>query len=405
MCGIRNIICSITLLCLLPSTVSSRQTEHEQEPKLEYYGEIGCAHCDLFAEKILPAAEQAVGIEAVAEYFDILSEEGYERCESRLGEMGYSFSIFPVLVIGNNVYQGNSSVEEGLPVELEYFATHGTYLSRTAACPSEPPASSDPSDSSKFPIAGDSSGPAGPRLKPAVLPVLLAGIIDGVNPCAFATMLFFLSWIFLKGGTRRRMLLAGSGFIAGIFLAYLAIGFGLFSLLRTAGKLALTRQVMRYLFSLMAMVFALLSLYDAVLFRRRGQGAPVLLKLPPVLSKHIHGAVRRSSYAGEGIELMLVPTLAVTGALVALLELACTGQIYFPTIAYMVQSGQGQNQVLWLLLYNFAFILPLTALFTAVLSGVAQQQIREWFSRNLAAGKIAAALLFALLAVIIWVSG
>lgn len=380
---------TIALLCFFTSTVTA------QEAKLEYYGEIGCAHCDLFEEKILPAAEKTAGIEVVAEYFDILSKEGFERCENRLGEMGYSFSIFPVLVIGNNVYQGNSAIETGLLPELEQFTLHGTYLPRLET---GSPNSSALSESPDTPIAGNSP-------ERAVLPVLLAGLIDGVNPCAFATMLFFLSWIFLKGGTRRRILLAGLGFIAGIFLAYLAIGFGLLSVLRVAGKLVLLRQIMKYFFILMSLVFALLSLYDAAMFRRKGSAAPILLQLPPTLKKHIHGVVRRSSFTGEGFEFMLVPALALTGALVAMLELACTGQIYFPTIVYMVQSSQGHGPLLWLLFYNFAFILPLGVLFAAVLMGVAQQQIREWFSRNLAVGKIATALLFALLAVVIWVSG
>lgn len=44
--------------------------------------------------------------------------------------MGQHFDIFPVLIIGNNAYQGNNAVESGLLRELSFFAKHGDYLKR-----------------------------------------------------------------------------------------------------------------------------------------------------------------------------------------------------------------------------------------------------------------------------------
>ena len=87
---------------------------------MDYYG----SHCDQFAEKVLPEAKEAAGIKAEANYYDILSTDGYKRCEEELAQMGYTFSVFPVLVIGNNVYQGNSAIDENLPEELMFFAEH-----------------------------------------------------------------------------------------------------------------------------------------------------------------------------------------------------------------------------------------------------------------------------------------
>ncbi|MCF7954121.1 MAG: hypothetical protein K9K78_08600 [Spirochaetales bacterium] len=371
-----------------------------EKVELEYFGEMGCAHCDLFQEKILPAAEEKADISAEAAYYDILSESGYKLCEEKLEEMGLSFSIFPVLFIGNNAYQGNSAVEDGLSAELNYFAEHGEYRPRRAAA-------GESRDAGESRTAGESRAAAESRedMRLAFIPIFLAGLTDGVNPCAFATMLFFLSWIALKDGSRRRMLLAGSGFIIGVFLAYLAIGFGLFSFFRTAGSLGIIRQIMRYLFSSLALLFALLSFRDAVIIRKTGEAKSMLLQLPSGLKKRIHSVIRRSEGAGKHHSILILPMLMVTGGLVAFLELACTGQIYFPTIAFMVQSGEGHRPIFWLLLYNGAFILPLLMLYGLVLAGVSQQKISSWFRRNLAAGKFAAALLFALLAAVIWISG
>jgi cytochrome c biogenesis protein CcdA len=369
-------------LLLLPLLLIFTAAGFAGEIRLEYYGEIGCSHCDLFQEKVLPEAEKAAGIEASAEYHDILSESGFELCEQQLAEMGVTFSIFPVLIIGNNAYQGNSAVESGLLEELRYYAEHGQYM---------PPL--------------ERVSAAGAGLSLAFLPVFLAGLVDGVNPCAFATMLFFISWIALRGGSRKRMLLAGSGFIAGIFFAYLLIGFGLFSFFRAAGDMLVIRQLMRWLFFLLALAFALLSLRDALVFRKTGKPASIILQLPPGLKKRIHSIIRHSEGSGTRHGLFLFPALLLTGIAVAFLELACTGQIYFPAIAYMVQSGEGHRPLFWLLLYNGAFILPLLLLFVLAIAGVSQQRIGGWFRRNLAAGKFAASLLFLLLAAVIWFSG
>lgn len=375
----------LLLILLFPALLSP--AVFAGEPRLEYYGEIGCSHCDLFKEKILPSAEKEAGITVAAEYYDILSEEGFERCEERLAEMGYSFSVFPVLIIGNNAYQGNSAVEAGLAAELVFYAENGSWLPRSGNA------------------VGKTAEPLTRSINPAFLPVFLAGLADGVNPCAFATMLFFLSWITLKGGSGKRVIVSGSGFITGVFLAYLAIGFGLFSFFRAAESMAFFRAFMRGLFTAVSLLFALLSLRDAVVIKRTGKPGAMVLRLPEGLKKRIHSVIRRSEASGGRLTLLLFPALMVTGAAVALLELACTGQIYFPAIAFMVQSGGGTAPLLWLLLYNGAFILPLLLVFAAVLAGASQKKIGAWFSRNLAAGKTASALLFFLLAAVIWMSG
>ena len=211
------------LLVLFPGFDIYATPFSAKSPSIEYYGEIGCSHCDLFAEKILPEAEKKAGLKVEAVYYDILSRDGYSRCETELEKRGFIFRIFPVLIIGNNVYQGNSEVEDNLPAELGYYAEQGEYRSR---------------------VTTNQTPDAVPALRMDVVPVIFAGLIDGINPCAFATMLFFISWIAVKGGGRRRILLCGISFIVGVYLAYLAIGFGLLGFIRTASGLEVIRRVM-----------------------------------------------------------------------------------------------------------------------------------------------------------------
>src|SRR6266540_2824557 len=65
--------------------------------------------------------------------------------------------------------------------------------------------------------------------------VLAAGVIDGINPCAFTVLLLFITALTttLKVGEqnvkalRSRLLSMGSIYIAAVFLTYLLLGIGL----------------------------------------------------------------------------------------------------------------------------------------------------------------------------------
>ncbi|HPG86910.1 MAG TPA: hypothetical protein PLQ29_09445, partial [Spirochaetales bacterium] len=56
-----------------PSPESDAVTASALSPpaRLEYYGELGCSHCDTFMDRDLPAAEAASGVRVELEAFDI----------------------------------------------------------------------------------------------------------------------------------------------------------------------------------------------------------------------------------------------------------------------------------------------------------------------------------------------
>jgi cytochrome c biogenesis protein CcdA len=72
-----------------------------------------------------------------------------------------------------------------------------------------------------------------PQITPPT--VIVAGVIDGINPCAFTVLLLFITamLVTLQAGSqtvqevRMRMLGKGAIYIAAVFLTYLALGVGL----------------------------------------------------------------------------------------------------------------------------------------------------------------------------------
>jgi cytochrome c biogenesis protein CcdA len=375
--------------------------------KAEYYGEIGCSHCDTFAKKQLPAAEAASGVRVELELYDILSTQGFKRCEERLAGLGDSFRVFPVLILGENAYQGNSAIDANLLSELEYYAMHGKFLKRppqvpgTSADASAGMGSSADAGTGPGSVAGrkGSSSTVG-AMNWAVIPIFLAGLVDGVNPCAFTTLLFFMSYLGLRGGSRRRMAVAGLTFAAGVFLAYFMLGLGLVNSLRMGSQLAGLRLVLKLVVTGLTVWFCILSIRDVhhlLKGKSKGQSPDLALKLPETLRLRIDASIRKGMrskafYLG----------LFGTGVVVSILELACTGQVYFPAISFMVQTDASWLGIGSLVLYNMAFVTPLLVILIVILLGLRQEAIRQYFIRHLAFTKLALAAVFAVLAVSVW---
>ena len=63
------------------------------------------------------------------------------------------------------------------------------------------------------------------------LAILLAGLVDGLNPCAFATIVFFISYLTLSGRKGKEVIITGISFTLGVFLTYLLVGLGFYKVL------------------------------------------------------------------------------------------------------------------------------------------------------------------------------
>jgi thiol:disulfide interchange protein len=224
-----------------------------------------------------------------------------------------------------------------------------------------------------------------------------AGLVDGVNPCAFATLVFFISLLAAAKIQGRWLLLVGGVFCAASFATYFAIGFGLLRALHgLQGFPALRRAVNLGMIALL-LIFAALSFRDAWRFRISRQAEAVTLQLPSGFKQRIHAIMRRGLKAPN-----LVAGAFVIGALVTALESVCTGQVYVPTLVYIVKSGTAVGRALGLLLlYNLAFILPLVAVFLLTYGGLRLPTLVEWSRRQVVIGKILLGVFFLAMAVLL----
>lgn len=226
------------------------------------------------------------------------------------------------------------------------------------------------------------------------LAVVLAGLVDGLNPCAFATIIFFVSYLSLSGKKGKQILITGASFTLGVFIAYLLVGLGFYKVLDLiSGFTSIISKVVYILTAVLCLVLAVLSIRDFIKVRQ-GDLNDMALKLPEPLRKRINQTVREGRKASS-----YVIGAFVTGLLISLLELACTGQIYLPVIISMssVPAMRGQA-MLYLVLYNLMFIVPLIVVFILAFYGTTSKQFTEFLRKHAGAVKIGMAIVFLILA-------
>lgn len=231
----------------------------------------------------------------------------------------------------------------------------------------------------------------------SVLAVAAAGLIDGVNPCAFTTIVFLLSMLAYLGKDRRQLAAAGLGFVSATFLTYLLLGLGLLGAVKVFSVQHGLARGLVYAVAGLTFLLAAWSFVDFLRYVRTRDTRKVTLGLPDSIRNRIHKVIR------EGLTgRRLVLAAAAVGVAVSLLESVCTGQVYLPTIVFVARSDQLRGQALaYLVLYNLMFILPLVAVFAIAYAGVKSQRLGSFLRDYLGAFKLAMALLFVLLGVLV----
>ncbi len=222
-----------------------------------------------------------------------------------------------------------------------------------------------------------------------VLTVLGAGLIDGLNPCAFATLIFFISYLAFTGRRGRDILFVGISFTLGVFLTYLLVGVGLLKVVQSLGFFSSLGRWVYLLTALLCVALAALTFRDY--FRaRKGKASEMALKLPLSLRRQINKVIRESAQMPA-----FVAVAFFTGFVVSLLELACTGQVYLPTIVYVMSRPELAAQAfLYLFLYCLMFILPLVVVFALSYFGTSSEQLGQFINRHTSTIKLATGLLF-----------
>jgi len=241
-----------------------------------------------------------------------------------------------------------------------------------------------------------------------VLAILLAGLMEGMNPCALATLVFFISYLTMVGRKRKEILWGGLAFSGTGFITHLLIGIGILSFIQQLSFLPLFSQIIYFITFVFALLLGIFSLYDYVQLKK-GRPSKMKLQVPNFLKKRIHKIIRVRSDVleanKESPSIRFLLAAVVIGFIVTLFQTTCTSQVYLPTILFVtnIPSLRG-SAVLYVILYNFIYILPLLVIFGIVYWGVTSEQLSFFLQERASTIKLLTSIFFFVLAGILILS-
>lgn len=193
--------------------------------------------------------------------------------------------------------------------------------------------------------------------------ITVAGLVDGVNPCAIGMMVMLLGYLLVFVKKPDRVLKTGIVYIVSVFLTYLVVGLGLYSFV-SQFDFSTEGMVLSYIVGGVLIIASILQLKDFL-----GIEMGPHLQIPEVAKTRLQNLVEKVSY----------PATVLLAILVTLFETPCSLPIYVGTATILAQSGMGVMLVLgYFVFYNLLFVLPLIVVLLVMWRGKKMVAMKEW---------------------------
>lgn len=325
------------------------------EKSIQYFTYLNCKSCIPITKKI---NEWSIKNNKKNELqtFDLTIKENQAKLYETIKELG-SFPKLPLLIYDNMLYGGKE--------EIYAFLDNDELLDKKSL------------------------------KKISFITIIIAGLLDGINPCAFTAIILLISYLSLNFKTRNRILFAGIFYTLAVFITYFLLGLGIFQFIKQFRHFQLISYILKYGLSISLFILAILSIYD---FTKslKGKNNEMLLKLPDFINNSMRKRIR---FQMKDYNIFFGSI--ILGVLVSLFELACTGQVYFPVLGHMVRARNDIiKSFLLLTLYNVSFIIPMILVFIFTYIGFSSKQIGQVFSKNIPVIKFLFIILFIILGII-----
>jgi len=329
-----------------------------------YFGRGGCPHCaNVIESGILEQVSAVDGVELTM--YDVsASQEGrdlFEDFSVGFGISQYSRGVPMVVIdcesdgVGDSYLMGDAPIIDNLEIKAMTCEVNGD-------------------------VSGDVS-PVDPNAgKITLVSLVIAALIDSVNPCAFGVLIFLMLSL-LKMGSAKRALRAGLLYTFVVFVVYFLAGFGIFKMIQQFTSV--THYI--YLGSGVLVLFLGLWQFKDVFLPKFGPTLQISSSAKPMMEK----IIRKGT----------LPAMILLGILVSLFELPCTGGIYLGILTMM--SINKTFAVSYLLIYNLIFVLPLVVLTLLIYKGMSPQVLQKWTQGERTWMKLAAGMVLVLLGVYI----
>lgn len=219
--------------------------------------------------------------------------------------------------------------------------------------------------------------------------IIGAGLADGINPCAFAVIVFFVSFLAAYKYTKKEIIVVGTAYCTSVFLAYLLMGLGAFHFLYAMKGFRYVTLAVQWGTIALCVLFLALSLYDFIIYQRTKKSEKMLLQLPKSYKEYIHKVMRFFLKDKHSSMWRLLLAAFAVGFVVSGVEAVCTGQVYLPTCVVILKEAGSQSwkAAEYLIMYNLMFVLPLVLVFVLTLCGKESVTFNNWLKKHLGLSK------------------
>jgi hypothetical protein len=260
--------CTANAKVLAPISPHVLEAPAVSQKIIKYYFSPQCSHCRELKRTLLPQLRKLYPQNLEIREFDILASQ------PNLNE----------LIQLTQRYRGGQARVPAMLVEGELLVgTHEINLEKLQALLGVAP---------ELTPHAVSVNAAAVFAFPAWGALIAAAFLDGINPCAFATILFFVTYLTFLKKERKYILQIGIAFIVGVFVCYFLLGLGIFHLILKLQAYDLVSFWFSKILGVLALGLGFLSLYDFYIYKKTGQSHSMILQLPMRLKKIIHRIIR-----------------------------------------------------------------------------------------------------------------
>ena len=201
--------------------------------------------------------------------------------------------------------------------------------------------------------------------------VLVAAMLDSINPCAFSILILTIAFLFSLGRQRSGVVQIGGTYVLGIFVVYSLIGLGILQTLHLFD----TPHFMAKVGAGLLIAFGLISVA-----KQYFPAFPIKLGIP-------HAAHSRMAQLMEKASL---PSAFALGGLVGLCEFPCTGGPYLMVLGLLHDQATRAIGLGYLLLYNVIFVVPLVIILLIASDKALIDKVEAWKKRENRSMRLAA---------------
>jgi len=366
------------------STVSNAEIQIANSPAshnenavcIVYFYSDTCPHCQN-TKPFLNEMELKYGDKISITRYDVSQPENVALYNKFCTAKNYSGKSIPLIGINDNFFVGEDEIRNNLEQEIIAGINSNNKIcpleGMTCHTLNETATNTDP----LIPQVGKS------LTFKAILPVILfTGLADGINPCAFAVLLFIMAFLQQISGNKRKLLKITISYIVAFLIMNILVGVLYFYTSMQLGYPAIIRLIAVVL----ALIAGLINIKDFFFY-----GKGFSLEIPKKAGKHIERLAMKAT----------IPAAIVLGSLVAILEAPCSIPIYLTVIEVLKSQGQVLVQVLpYILLYNLMFILPIVILAAIIYFGAEAKALEKWRESNRRYMKLALGIILILLAIL-----